>query len=267
MQWYRELCEFQKKHIIQKGNIHSAPCTGPVGAYLSLAYDLYLLRHHSLLQKSLIERIKNKDQFQGARYELYVAASFIKAAFDINFEDETDRSKSHCEFVATHRYTKQEFSVEAKSRHRPGLLGQKGPTQKLDQIKLRIGKLLNDAFKKIANHPRIVFLDVNMRPEDEQNFNISWFHPLAKIISQIETQQIKENKIIPAFLFFTNHPYHYVGKDEIEPSKNFFLTAINIPEFKKNNINMAKETHPIIFSLWESINKHIRVPHDFSEFE
>lgn len=265
LQWYREVCEFQRKHIIQKGVVHVATCTGRVGAYLSLAYDLYVLRHHSLLQKRLIERLKNKDQFQGARYELYVTTSFVKADFDIEFEDETNRASSHCEFLATHKQTKNKYSVEAKSCHHAGFLGQKGKLQNLSQIKLRIGQLLNDALRKQAGHTRIVFIDVNMPPEEEKNFKISWFNPLVKIIGQIEVQQKKENLIIPAFLFFTNHPYHYIGEDKIDPSKNFFLTAINIPEFKINDADTAQKTYPVIFSLWGSINKHIEVPHDFNE--
>jgi len=200
LQWYKEVCEFQKKHITQEGVIHSAICTGTVGAYLSLAYDLYLLRHHSLLQKRLIERLKNKDQFQGARYELYVTASFVKAGFNIEHEDESNRASSHCEFLATHKKTKNKYSVEAKSRHRSGFLGQKGKPQDLSQIKFRIGQLLNDALRKHADYTRIIFVDVNMPPEEEKNFKISWLNPLVKIIGQIEAQQKKENSIIPAFL-------------------------------------------------------------------
>lgn len=265
LKWYREVCEFQKKNVVKEGDLYVATCTGTVGAYLSLAYDLYILRHHSLLQKRLIERLKNKDQFQGARYESYVTASFVKAGFNIEFEDEGNRASSHCEFLATHKETKNVYSVEAKSRHRSGFLGQKGKTQDLSQIKFRIGQLLNDALKKHVDHARIIFIDVNMPPEEEKNFKISWFNPLVKIIGQIEIQQKKENLIIPAFLFFTNHPYHYIGKEEIDPAKNFFLTAINIPEFRKNDSDTAQKTYPPIFSLWGSINKHIEVPHDFNE--
>jgi len=265
LQWYRELCEFQKRNVAKEGDLYVATCTGTVGAYLSLAYNLYLLRHHSLLQKSLIERLKNKDQFQGARYELYVTASFIKAGFNIQLEDESNRTSSHCEFLATHKETNNKYSVEAKSRHRPGFLGQKGEPQDLGQIKFRIGQLLNDALKKHADFARIIFIDVNMPPEEERNFKISWFNPLVKIIGQIEVQQKKENSIKPAFLFFTNHPYHYIGKDQIDPAKNFFFTAINIPEFRKDDVIAVEKAYPAIFSLWGSINRHIEVPHDFKE--
>jgi hypothetical protein len=37
LQWYKALCDFQRKNIKQEGEIYSAYCTGPVGAYLSLS--------------------------------------------------------------------------------------------------------------------------------------------------------------------------------------------------------------------------------------
>ena len=226
---------------------------------MALAYDLYILRDNLLLQSTLINRLKNKKQFQGARYELYVTACFIKSGFDIVFEDETDKTQTHCEFVATHKISKKKYSVEAKSRHRMGFLGQEGNLENLDKIKLRIGGLLNSALNKRADYERIIFVDVNMPPEEETTLKVTWFMPLSKIICQTEKQQ-KDKK---AFLFFTNHPNHYLGNERVEPNKNFLFTGINIPEFKQPDLNLARKYDPIIFYLWDSINNHIEVPHEF----
>jgi hypothetical protein len=49
---------------------------------------------------------------------MFVAASLLRAGFDIAFEDESDSRTSHCEFTATSKRTGRSFSVEAKSRHR-----------------------------------------------------------------------------------------------------------------------------------------------------
>ena len=265
LQWYKSLCDFQRKHVTEEGAIYSAPCTGPVGAYLSLAYDLYVLRHHALLQKRLIERLKDKRQFQGARYEIYLTASFIKAAFDIEFEDELDKSKSHCEFVATHKLSDMKYSVEAKSRHRPGLLGQNGLSRNLDDIRLRIGTLLRSALKKEAAHTRIVFIDINMPPEEGGPFDKRWFKSLMDEIKRVETDKIDGKPAPPAYLFFTNHPHHYVGDEAPEPQRNFLMTAINMPQFKVNEPESTRKIDPPVFILWESINMHTRVPNDFDE--
>ena len=265
LQWYKYLCDFQRKNIRKEGEIHSAICTGPVGAYLSLAYDLYVLRHNSLLQDRLIARLKEKNQFQGARYEIYVTSSFVKAGFDIEFEDETDKTKSHCEFIATHKKSGKKYSVEAKSRHRPGLLGQSGNLQSPDEIRLRIGGLLRDALKKEASNARIVFIDINMPPEEGGTFDKSWFNNLMTEVSKVEKDEMNGVPFPSAYLIFTNHPYHYVGEEEPEPQRNFLMTAINIPHFKMNNTQIAQMSEPTIFLLWESINVHSKVPNDFNE--
>jgi hypothetical protein len=134
MQWYHFLPEFQaaRKGETAKGKIAKVP-TPPaqISALLSFAYDLYKLEHHSLLPERLVTRLKRKDQFQGARYETYVAAAFVRAGFTISLEDEGDLSSSHCEFSAIHGYTGSKYSIEAKSRHRTGFLGQAGQSKPL----------------------------------------------------------------------------------------------------------------------------------------
>ena len=80
------------------------------------------------------------DQFQGVRYELFVAATCIRAGFDIAYEDETDKTKKHPEFVATHRLTGQKISVEAKRRHRQDILGFNSQKESEPLIKVRKGR-------------------------------------------------------------------------------------------------------------------------------
>lgn len=75
--------------------------TGAAFSYLSLAYDLYSLRHAAVIKEQLLQRLRLKDQFEVARYETFVAACFLRAGFDLKFEDENDREHRHCEFVAT----------------------------------------------------------------------------------------------------------------------------------------------------------------------
>ena len=180
LQWYQQLCDFQIKHSEHKdGEIHTEIASGPVMAYLWLAYDLYTLDHHSLLQKKLINRLKVRDQFQGARYETSVAAAFIRAGFEIDLEDEGDRGKTHCEFNAKHKETGLKYSIEAKSRHRPGLLGQTGPPQPLNEIEADILKLLAKALRKEADHERILFIDVNVPPHEGALFEAEWFKKVS----------------------------------------------------------------------------------------
>ena len=264
VQWYNALCTFQRKHIKNEGEVFSATCTGVVGAYLSLAYDLYVLRHHGYLQKRLVQRLKDPSQFQGARYEAYVASSFIKAGFDIEFEDESDMSQTHCEFNATHRKSDRKYSVEAKSRHRPGFLGNAGePFQDLNKIRLGIRHLVSSALQKTAKNTRIVFVDINMPPATGPIFERHWFNPMGAILNDVEKKGVGGNLCPPAYMIFTNHPSHYVGEEEIEPSRDLLMTAVNIPTMKPDTLHDATEHDPPVFELWESVKRHYLVPHEF----
>ena len=65
----------------------------------------------------MIERLKsdNQSEFYGALYETYVAAHFIKAGFDLEFENEADRLNTHCEFTASCQKTANLFFYSGHS--------------------------------------------------------------------------------------------------------------------------------------------------------
>jgi len=100
LQWYDTYCRFQRSNEKQPDGTYVANATGVVNCYLGLAYNLYLLKHNVALQKLMIARLKNREQFQGAYYELIVANCLIRAGFELTLEDETDKSSKHCEFSA-----------------------------------------------------------------------------------------------------------------------------------------------------------------------
>jgi len=265
-QWYHRLCDLQRKYFDSRDErgIYHGTATGPVKAYLALAYDLYTLRHHALLQQRLIERLKNPRQFQGARYEVYVAAAFVRAGYDITLEDEGDRSTSHCEFIAEHRARHKKYSVEAKSRHRAGVLGHPGTAIPLDEIEADVSGLLAKALRKEAEHDRIVFIDVNVPPEDGALPETSWARKLMRQVNMLEKQPA-EPPWPSAFIFFTNHPYHYVVDTAPEPRRDFLVTAINITEFKQPDGQIAATKYPDIAELFRSVTSHGSIPHEFEE--
>ncbi len=159
LQWYDSICNFQRRSGLTGDSVVQVEGNGASSAWLRLAYDLYALDHNAELQKKLVGRLKNLDMFPGARYETYVAAAMIRAGFDIVFEDEDDRSATHCEFVATCKTSGNMYSVEAKHRNRSDATG---------TLKFRLGRRLQGALRKQAAHPRIVFLDVGI-PDDQMD--------------------------------------------------------------------------------------------------
>jgi hypothetical protein len=127
-----------------------------MAGYFCFAYDLWVVSDTARLDKRLLQRLKNRDQFQGARHELFAEATCIRAGFDTQRENELNGSTRHAEFTAAHGPTKQRVSVEAKSKHRPGVLGQPGSRGREDLHKMPIGNLLNDALTKRAPNPLVV---------------------------------------------------------------------------------------------------------------
>jgi hypothetical protein len=111
------------------------------------------------LRKHLKQRLLYGAYFQGARHELRVAAVCVAAGFDLKFEDESDGSRKHPEFVGKHRTLGYEIAVEAKSRHRFGVNGFTGGKEGAPEDSVGIRDLVLGAYKKASSVPFYVFVD------------------------------------------------------------------------------------------------------------
>ena len=180
----------------------------------------------------------------------------IRAGFDIEHQDEHDASSQHYEFTATHRQTGQKIAVEAKSKHRSGVLDY--PVQKTNSshLKIKVGRLIGDALKKPTNYPMIVFVDQNSPPIDQDLQNSVWARELKKTIANKQ----KENKDgIPANLFiFTNQPHHYEDETTPNPLSSYMM--------KKTNNPRVPIKHPEIFdAIALSLNQYGNIPNFFKD--
>lgn len=255
LKWYDGMCRFQQTQKRDKNGLYVAVPNGPFAAYLFLAYDLYILRHHTALQNEIVERLKKPDQFQGARYELFATASCIRAGYDIEFEDEADRRKKHVEFIATHKFSGQKISVEAKSKHRKGVLGYKGKKISDESMKLRVGSLLSKALEKDHAYPLVVFIDVNLPPLVAKDvFKMPPPNEISRMMDRIKLTKNEKDRF--NLLIFTNHPQHYGREDEPAPGKNvitiFFPNPYVVPE------------HPdSIMELHDASMQYGNIPNEF----
>jgi hypothetical protein len=126
VKWFNKSLEFSESQIPNHEGLIVANPNGYTSTYILFAYDLFTVLNNNINIDSLINRLKNKIQFQGARYELFCLAACIRGGFNITLEDEKDYNKKHVEFKITDPKTNITFSVEAKSKHRSGILGQPG---------------------------------------------------------------------------------------------------------------------------------------------
>src|SRR5205085_11942787 len=124
----------------QVGPNRKADTPGVVRELLTLASDVYTLLLVEKLPKSLLERLRNIGQYQGARYEVAVAAALVRAGFTINWQKGRGETKIY-EFDATHKISKETIAVEAKSKVRKGAIHEKGDIEPLKDARTDIIRL------------------------------------------------------------------------------------------------------------------------------
>lgn len=245
LQWHDRFVEASKTARREEGGIVSAVPDGLMAALVLLAYDLYVLRDHGKLQDEVVQRIRQRDQFYGARYELFVAATFIRAGFDFAYEDESDTKVKHAEFIAKHVESRLTVAVEAKARRRTV----KVPFD-VASIRPGVRELLVNAAQKKPAHPLIVFLELNLPPEPTDQ-PPSWMPHVDAEVKQI-VQDAGGDWPFAAVLV-TNRPHVYGQPDEPDPAKQFAVIRPHCSPIPLEVLN----------TLVEAVTKYGNVPSKF----
>jgi hypothetical protein len=265
MQWYDRVANFQSDQAKQKmaSPLYFTEPTGAIQGFLNLAYYLYLCEHHGVLTEKMLQRLRNPGNFEGALYELYVTASFLKAGFLLELEDENDSTGSHHEFTATHSTSGQKFSVEARTRYSSSKRA--GHNAHPPRVKDK----LCEALKKSALHERIVFIELNRAEYATDGMPPAWVKQIEKDFGDAETEfltQVPENP--SAYVFVTNQSFmHWLDQAPKPPLQ--FATGHNIVDFpaskKPSTMEMvveSRERHGEMYDLLESLGR-TSVPSSF----
>ena len=258
MTWHESVAHLQRRQATQPaGTVYSAPLTVAARLLLQLAYDLYTLSHNLTVRDTLLQRLRGPVQFPGACYEAHVAASLVRAGFDVAFEDEADRSTSHCEFTAIHRPTGRHFSVEAKHRDRAPPVGSRTGHR-------LVGNRLRKALQKRALHDRVVFLDVpvahvadGVLPEEYRQV-LGYFRTYERQRQQHKAYVVVTNVLDVRDLDSTSVPW--VGmQDSIGiPDARLHATFRTIGEARA-----SRAQHQAMLDLVEAMRLHHEIPSTF----
>jgi hypothetical protein len=223
---------------------------GKALAILHLAYDLFVLESLDHLPDFILERLRNNENFNGARYELFVFSTMIRAGFVLEYSDEKSGLNGRvAECIATHTESKERVYVEAKTRNIKHVLGSKQGNSK----KIRLYDKIKDAMGKKFDAPYFIFIDVNQPNivinKENREFN--------KINTEYKKLEDLHKGNLPNLVCFTNIPFHY-GADNIIPKNNVigFMTPKS-PRFKLNRKMLKK--------LILSIKKYDYIPAKFKE--
>lgn len=220
---------------IQAG-IYGVFPNGYVQYLLSLAFDLATLFHTTNLPEQLLTRLKNKKLFQGARYEIAIAAIFTRLDYTVKFYDDKYIGEKHPDFLVTHKLTNAEIDVEVKSKHRTGVLHIKGEPNQNEDAKLE--SIISQALSKnTGERPYLAFIDVNYPPSRGVSLdNKEWFKEVKRHISERLPATI-EQPDKHSGIVFTNYCYQYeeendaLGDGYLVTIPLFSTKPIRIPHF------------------------------------
>jgi hypothetical protein len=218
IQWLFDLCEEQRRVL---GDHHdpnivvSTKPTGHVMELLSVADDLYRLSVVDQLPQAMLKRLRKRGSFQGARYELALAASFVRAGFAIEW---LTGSSKHAEFLATLAATNEQVVVEAKSRRRPGVLHEIGSLPDLNLLRADVYKLYHEALKKeTGGKPFLISIDVNLPQRTDTATGQEMWLPDVKDLLNRHPESTESNPAKEFCLVFTNFNWHYAGANVAPP--------------------------------------------------
>jgi len=157
----------------------------------------------------------------------------LRAGFTVAHENEKDPNRRHVEFFATHKNTGLRIAVEAKSRHRTGVLAQDGEPVAENQVDFRFSRLIHDAVAKVPGLPLAIFLDTNLPPQRARKFygpRVSPPQPslyLQRILEELRKRAGGKDPY--NLLVFTNIPHHYDGDDELDPPRDWVAYIAQAP--------------------------------------
>lgn len=274
VRWYELGNADARRLSTQVGEIFTGPMTGSQRAFLNLANHIYLIAHHAepknvdVLLRTFINKLKSgrTDDFIGKLFETYAAAAFLKAGFQLAYEDESDGSESKVEFVATFPKTGKKFSVEVKSRNRADTEDGVADEYK----RLRVAIKLNRALAKKAAHTRVVMIEVNVPDILSGEVLEGWPRAALNQIREAEKNLAPDGSEKPsAYVLVTNHAFHN-NLDAVNVGAQVIAAGCRIDDFgpdvsfnRFKDVLESEERHNEMLALLDSMNTHYDIPSTF----
>ena len=216
-----------------------------------LARDLYDLQHIGQLPARILSRLKNRNEFQGARYEVAIAGSFARAGFHIEWV--LEKSDKHFEFLATMQTTGERIAVEAKSRRWSGALHEpKRDTNDAD-FESAIHRLLKQACEQAPDGlPFIVCIETNLPPDHPSVQSYEAYFGCLRPVFDRESAPSQEDPDMFTAVIVTNSPWHYLEKETGGKGRNFFV----FPRYSRYPLRSGKT----LALIRKAINEYPFVP-------
>ena len=205
-----------------------SPITGEAQELLALADDASrLLQTEKKFPKKLRTRLLNRNEFQGARYELAIASTFIRTNFRIEWiDDKTGPVNSlgkRCDFNAIHQVTAEIIAVETKSRRRKGRLHEAGEAKDESELSADVYNLYKEATEQNpGDKPFAIFIDINLPHQPTRvGTDKTWTSEVEEILKRYGAAN-PDNPAPFSFVFFTNFAWHFRGREVAHTPEHYF---------------------------------------------
>jgi hypothetical protein len=251
--WRQAMMGLLGKSGDKDDDVHTAhTLTGEAQAYQCFAYDLYWLQLTHRLPDGLVKRLKDFSAFQGARYELLIAAVFTRAGFDIEWIDDEKASGKHPEFIATHRRTGKKIGVETKSRRRPGAMNYIGTVSLETHLKGDVFDLYDKAVQQAPGDdvPFLIFIDSNVpdsMPKDAPGYSsveVETFPWMTEIRDQLtERWNANPEPTAESAVVVTNFAFYYGDDSQPAPIGMFGIFPSTHPKTPIADAQMIEDLH------------------------
>jgi hypothetical protein len=244
--------------------IVSVAATGEASAYFLLAWDLFTIEAFGKLQTKFVKRLKSGQEFQGVRHELFAMATLVRAGYAIEHHPKSVKSSRRTECDAVHQASGGRITMEAKSRHRHGVLGFSGGTPKaLDQMRPEVVDLLMEALEKPTSDPLVIFLDLNLPPIDMSVREASMRDVMDSVDEargRIGLAETDADRF--AAIYVTNHPLHY------RPGEPVYLAPpLQFAVFARGAHLVTQVPGQRLLEIQRAVEKFGRIPERFLEPE
>jgi hypothetical protein len=236
--WYESWRALVRPHLSKPPAlpITVAP-DGYTQALVTLAYDVYQLLCAGLDIRPLLRRLRECDKFQGARHEIAVDAITVRAGCQITLLN--GKTCRQAEFAAFDPQTGSRFSAEAKSRHRPGILGRSGSADRDFALREDISRMLVECVKQSPKESALLgFIDANVPPSAGIPLDAKpWVSAFLQGCAAFDSLSPKATMY--SAVFVTNFAYHWDGRSTARGAE-YGLHLSSAPNFAIPNQLLAR---------------------------
>ncbi|MCA9288262.1 MAG: hypothetical protein KDA05_06750 [Phycisphaerales bacterium] len=232
--WLQELAqEHDRAKATTTGSRVAIGGTGLITELVWFADDLFRLRIAGALHHTLVERLRDRREFQGARYEAAVAASFVRSGFQLAW---LGGSGKHGEFEATHLRTGETIVVEAKCARVRGTMNEMGEKPSEAQLKFRAHRHYNDAVKQCpSDRPSAIFIEVTLPGAAVRLDHIPWSESARAMLASLD-RGTPESPNVEFIVVLTSFGAHLAGS-EIVRSWSY---SVWLPKFTMNRVHQLE---------------------------